>query len=243
MREAEILNYSNVYQDREVPASFSSPKDDAPAIIRTYSVLESMEKPARINALVLGVGDFEAIKKINNIFWHDISNGGFDDSLTIVDIRSFSEKDRLVLGDPYIDRTFLQQADARELPFEDNSFNLVLTHCFFPCFRNEDLESVLEEIDRVTVPRGMGIHTFRDTLFTGRALRRIWSSLDSKRAGCVYFDRSRGKMETFLNRNNFEIVSMRSMQGYASCENLTVGCVKKYSPGINKYKGGVHLVR
>lgn len=243
MREAEIDNYTSVYQYRKVPVSFSCPKDDAPVITRTYSVLESMESPTKVDALVLGVGGPKAVRKINNIFWESISNQNADNTLTIVDIRDFLEKDYLAISGEYSDRTFLQQADARNLPFEDNSFNLVLTHCFFPCLRDDNLKEVLEEIERVIVYGGFGIHTFRQTFFTGRAIRRLWSSLNSSRAGTVYFDRSINKMERMLNNNSFRIVSMRSKRGFASCENLTVGCIKTPKEEIGKYDEGLFLVQ
>ena len=244
MREANIADYTEAYQYRKVPASFSWPKDDAPVISRTFFSLASIEKPKSLNALVLGVGGPKAAKRIAEIFWEDISRGNSEDTLTMVDIRQFLQRDCDAVGEDYLDRTFLLQEDARNLSFNDKSFNLVLTHCFFPCFKDEDLYKVLEEINRVTVDNGLGIHTFRSTFVLGRGLRRVWSALDTKRTGCKYYDRSDSKMEELLNSNGFEVKKMMSMGiGREDCINLTLGCIKKERHMIKKYSGSRYVLR
>jgi ubiquinone/menaquinone biosynthesis C-methylase UbiE len=244
MREGNIANYTEAYQYRKVPASFLSPKDDAPVISSTFSSLASIEKPKSLNALVLGVGGPKAARRIAEIFWEDISRGNSEDTLTMVDIRDFLERDYDAVGEDYLDRTFLLQEDARDLSFDDESFNLVLTHCFFPCLRDEDLYEVLEEINRVTVDNGLGIHTFRSTSLLGRGVRRVWSALDMKKTGCKYYDRSDGKMEELLNSNGFEIKKMMSMRrSIEDCINLTLGCIKKERHMIKKYSGSRYLLK
>lgn len=244
MREANIADYTEAYQYRKVPASFSWPKDDAPVISRTFFSLASIEKPKSLNALVLGVGGPKAAKRIAEIFWEDISRGNSEDTLTMVDIRQFLQRDCDAVGEDYLDRTFLLQEDARNLSFNDKSFNLVLTHCFFPCFKDEDLYKVLEEINRVTVDNGLGIHTFRSTSLFDRGLRKVWFTLNPKKAGCEYYDRTDSQMEELLNRSGYEIVNIRTMgRGFSDCENLTLGCIKKEEHEIRKYSGGIYIVR
>lgn len=238
-KEGHWNNYHNTYNRRKVPASFSIPKDDGAAILETFRDFESKESlPSPIRAVFIGAAGPEAIKKMQEIFRGYISDGNPQDELTIVDIRDFNQRDYDAIFDKYRETTFLSKQDARELQFRDDSFNLILTHCLFPCLEDDGLNSVLEEMQRVTKPGGFGIHTFSEKTLLANVCGTVWATFRRKKAGMVYKYRSKNEIENFLNNNGFQISNLRSVYPY---ENLTVGCVKTENPV--KYTGGLTSIR
>lgn len=224
---------------------FAVPREDAVVVSRMFSKLEnSVESPpSQLNALVIGVAGQKAIKETCENFWENISIDNENDNLFILDVRNFDNKDRREINLIGNDRTFLIQGNGCKLPFEDTSFNLVLTHCLFPCLNDEDLRLLIKEIDRVTVRRGLGIHTFRSCSDIEKFYSNSLRGLKRKKYGIKYYDRSEKEMEGILNSNNFQIMNKGAVgDGFIDSKNLTVGCEKRVLREKKRFKKMLFIV-
>jgi hypothetical protein len=236
-REKNWENYYSSYQNN--PEVFTTPKDDARVISDMFFNLQETTEnsPEYLSALVIGVAGSRAIREYSEIFWNGISPQEERDALTFLDIRDFDTRDRNSVKYSKEGKNFLVQADGTRLPFPDNSFNLVLTHCLFECISDRELEKILGEVGRVSVDGGFGIHTFVDCNGLGAILRKGASKLRKNKFGIDFNYRTSKGVEDCLNRNSFQIVDKGMMgSGINECQNLTVGCIKRASRKKSRFK-------
>jgi hypothetical protein len=228
-------DYYNTY--RENSHRFTTPEDDARVISKIFYKLETVVEvsPTPLSTLVVGVGGSKAIRGYSKLFWENISSDKDLDTLVFLDIRNFDSEDK-VAGKFFEKEALLVQADGTMLPFEDNSFNLVLTHCLFECLSDQQLNKIMGEIDRVTMREGLGIHTFADCNNSiERAIRRGMNKLNKRRFGIDFNYRMEKDIEELLDRNNFNLVDMGMVgSGFNECQNLTIGCVKGFHKSKRK---------
>ncbi len=233
MLENNWEDYYNTY--REKPHCFTTPVDDAPVISKMFSRLNIAVEDATsaLSTLVVGVGGSKAIREYSKLFWEEISSQEDLDTLVFLDIRNFDSEDKVTL-ESFKGEALLIRADGTTLPFEDHSFNLVLTHCLFECLSDEQLKKVIREIDRVTMNQGLGIHTFADSGNIERFFQRSMNRLNKKRFGIDFNYRGEKDIEELLSRNNFNLVDRGMVgSGFRECQNLTIGCVKG-APSSNR---------
>lgn len=215
---------------------FTTPSDDSEVIRRTFATLKPVfEKEQPLSALVLGVAGSRSVADYSNVFWDGFSRDNEEDRLFFLDMRQFGEGDKMAVESAH-EKSFLVQADGKRIPFQENSFNLVLTHCLFDCINDSSMENMLKEVDRVTIEGGLGIHTFVDCSKVGKLFRRNISKLRVAEFGIDFHYRTVDEVEQILNKNNFQIFDMGLMGvGLNSCANLTVGCIKVPKSRVKKF--------
>jgi hypothetical protein len=235
LRENDWECYYERY--REKPERFTRPIDDRDVIVNIFDRLKNSSEspPSSLRALVIGAGGSLAVREFSEIFWESISSKE-EDRLSFVDIRSFNDNDRGSVVD-LNEKSFLIQGDGCTLPFEDGTFNLILTHCLFGCLSDSDLEKIMREMDRLTGKRGFGIHTFRDFDSLGKFYEKSVSFLKRKSFGITFTPRSGGEVEGLLNENNFQVMDKGIVgRGFNECQNLTVGCIKRIQRKKRRFK-------
>lgn len=218
--------YYEAYSNRR--ERFSVVNEDLPVLRRMYEklgcIFEKEHEP--LSALVLGAAGPRSIHDFSALFWNDISQNNGEDKLTFLDMRGFDEKDKEE-ANLCENETLLIRANGMQLPFEDGSFNLVLTHCLFECIDDSTLKNIVKELERVTTEKGIGIHTFADCQKSTKRIRRFKSIIRKHKYGISFHYRDLREIEEILNENKFQIIDVGFVGfGLSELENLTVGCFK-----------------
>ncbi len=204
--ETDWDRYYNRYET--TPNDFRTPSDSISAlyeaIFKNYEIKELLRRKS-LRILIIGTAGEQSTHEFIQTWKICTDRQPGQDQFTFIDLHMtpLSQPSDLDSTPHFI------QADGRRIPFDNNSFDVIITHHLFDCADKSSILRILEECRRVTnYELGINFHCVKDTM---THLGEIWGNsvlrfIKWLKYGIPFYYRTNHRYEEFFELCNLELI-------------------------------------